>query len=66
LRYIYEHASDYYNFKGVQDYKEKFHPIWSPRYLAYPGATNLPGVAYAIINADAGVGGRYRVSKRSL
>jgi len=25
-----------YNFQGLLKYKSKFHPQWSPRYLAYP------------------------------
>jgi phosphatidylglycerol lysyltransferase len=66
LRYIYAHISRYHYFKGVQEYTAKFHPAWSPRYLVYPGAANLPRVAYAIANADAGVGGRYLLNKHSL
>ena len=66
LRYIYEHINRFHDLKGLQEYKAKFHPAWSPRYLVYPGATNLPRVAYAIANADAGVGGRIRISKLSI
>ena len=29
-------AEGLFNFKGLQRYKSKFHPQWSPRYLAYP------------------------------
>ncbi|NNK01798.1 MAG: bifunctional lysylphosphatidylglycerol flippase/synthetase MprF, partial [Desulfatitalea sp.] len=32
----------FYNFKGLRDYKEKFDPVWQPRYLATPGGLSLP------------------------
>lgn len=53
---IYEQVNRYYNFKGLHTFKEKFHPIWSPRYLAYPGATQLPEVLTALVEANAGDG----------
>ena len=56
-RFIYRHGEPLYNFQGVRTYKEKFHPIWEPRYLAYPG-----GLALARVLADvtALVAGGYR------
>jgi phosphatidylglycerol lysyltransferase len=33
-----------YNFQGLRAYKEKFNPVWQPRYLAYPGGLRLPRV----------------------
>lgn len=30
-----------YKFKGVYQFKSKFHPYWEPHYLAYPGTTAL-------------------------
>ena len=32
------------NFQGVRAYKDKFHPVWEPRYLAYDGVLELPQV----------------------
>jgi phosphatidylglycerol lysyltransferase len=32
----------FYNFQGLRAYKEKFDPIWNPRYLAAPGGFSLP------------------------
>jgi phosphatidylglycerol lysyltransferase len=56
LHFIYEHINQFYNFKGLHDFKEKFHPQWSPRYLIYPGAGNLAAVWLAVTRADAGEG----------
>jgi phosphatidylglycerol lysyltransferase len=55
LHYIYEHIYHFYNFKGLHAFKDKFHPLWIPRYLVYPGAASLPAVALALIQADAGM-----------
>lgn len=42
--YLYRFGQPFYNFQGLRAYKEKFHPIWEPRYLAYPGVLDLPRV----------------------
>jgi phosphatidylglycerol lysyltransferase len=55
LHYIYEHINQFYNFKGLHAFKEKFHPVWSPRYLIYPTPGDLLPVALAL--AEAGSGG---------
>ncbi len=54
LHYVYEHINQFYNFKGLHAFKEKFHPHWSPRYLVYLGAANLPAAALAVIRSDSG------------
>lgn len=54
LHFIYEHVNQFYNFKGLHEFKEKFNPRWSPRYLVYPGPADLPLVALALIRADSG------------
>jgi phosphatidylglycerol lysyltransferase len=41
---VYRHGEHFYNFQGLQQYKDKFHPEWSPRYLVGPGGAALPGV----------------------
>jgi phosphatidylglycerol lysyltransferase len=55
LHYLYEHVNQFYNFKGLHEFKEKFHPAWSPRYLAYSGAASLIGVAVALERASSGI-----------
>lgn len=54
IHFIYEHVNQFYNFKGLHDFKEKFHPEWSPRYLAYPGPASLLAVEFAITRASSG------------
>lgn len=54
IHFICGHINQYYNFKGVHSFKEKFHPHWSPRYLIYPGQASLPPVLSALIRADSG------------
>ncbi len=54
LHYIYEHVNQFYNFKGLHEFKDKYHPHWLPRYLVYPGVVSLPAAVIAIIRADSG------------
>jgi phosphatidylglycerol lysyltransferase len=32
----------FYNFQGLRAYKDKFDPVWQPKYLAAPGGLSLP------------------------
>jgi phosphatidylglycerol lysyltransferase len=41
---VYRHGEHFYNFQGLHQYKEKFDPVWEPRYLACPGGLALPRV----------------------
>jgi phosphatidylglycerol lysyltransferase len=54
LHFIYEHVDQYYNFKGLHEFKNKFHPEWSPRYLIYPNAASLPAAWMAVVQANSG------------
>jgi phosphatidylglycerol lysyltransferase len=54
LHYLYEHLNQFYNFKGLHAFKEKFQPNWEPRYFIYPGRAALPEVIVALIRADSG------------
>lgn len=50
---LFEHGESFYNFRGVRSFKDKFSPIWEPRYLATAGLTPLA----ALTNVAALVGG---------
>jgi phosphatidylglycerol lysyltransferase len=54
LHYVYEHVNQFYNFKGLHEFKSKFDPSWSPRYLVYPSVASLPPVTIAMMRADSG------------
>lgn len=41
---IFLHGEHFYNFEGLRAYKEKFSPVWRPKYLAAPGGLSLPAV----------------------
>jgi phosphatidylglycerol lysyltransferase len=54
IHYLYEHLNQFYNFKGLHAYKEKFRPHWEPRYLVFPGYGALMDIVVALIRADSG------------
>jgi phosphatidylglycerol lysyltransferase len=54
LHFLYKNLNRFYNFKGLHAFKEKFHPEWSPRFLAFPGPANLPLVTTSILRAQLG------------
>ncbi len=56
MHFIYEHVNQFYNFKGLHAFKEKFRPEWSPRYLIYPGSANLAQAWLAVVRANSGSG----------
>ena len=39
------------NLRGLYLFKEKYNPVWEPRYMAYPGALTLPRIALAVVRA---------------
>jgi phosphatidylglycerol lysyltransferase len=42
--FMYQHGEHFYNFQGLREFKEKFDPVWEPRYLASPGGLALPRI----------------------
>ena len=38
---IFRHGEHFYNFQGLRNYKDKFDPVWEPKYLASPGGLIL-------------------------
>jgi phosphatidylglycerol lysyltransferase len=55
--FLYAHGEAFYNFQGLRAYKDKFHPTWEPRYLAYPGGLTLPRT---LADVAALIAGGYR------
>ncbi|MEO5509749.1 MAG: bifunctional lysylphosphatidylglycerol flippase/synthetase MprF [Longimicrobiales bacterium] len=40
----YRYGENFYSFQGLRSYKEKFDPVWEPRYLASRGGMVLPRI----------------------
>jgi phosphatidylglycerol lysyltransferase len=49
-RLLFERAEDIYNFQGVRRYKDKYDPVWAPRYIAAARKWAIP-----ILMADVGL-----------
>jgi phosphatidylglycerol lysyltransferase len=49
-RLLFERGEDLYNFRGVRRYKDKYDPVWQPRYIAAPHKWAIP-----ILMADVGL-----------
>lgn len=54
---VYERGGAFYNFQGLRDFKDKFHPEWEPRYLAVTSSWHLPA---ALADITALVAGGWR------
>jgi phosphatidylglycerol lysyltransferase len=52
--FLYRHGEAFYNFEGLRRYKEKFAPVWEPRYLATPGGLQLARALYDVSTLIAG------------
>ena len=54
LNYLFNHLNQFYNFKGLHQFKEKFQPRWEPRYLVFPNRAALPEIILGLVRADSG------------
>ena len=62
-RLLFERGEDIYNFQGVRRYKDKYDPLWAPRYIAAARKWAIP-----ILLADVGLissGGMAGLTRRS-
>lgn len=57
LHLLAEHQTHFFSYKGLHDYKDKFGPIWEPRYLVFQSEATLPLVTLALIRLTEGTGG---------
>jgi phosphatidylglycerol lysyltransferase len=61
-RLLFERGEEIYNFQGVRRYKDKYDPVWQPRYIAGPRRWAIP-----LLLADVGLlssGGVAGLAKR--
>lgn len=55
---VYKFGEHFYNFRGLRQYKDKFDPVWEPRYLASPGGLALPRILTNVATLiSGGLGG---------
>lgn len=58
---VYRRGEAFYPFKGLRRFKEKFDPVWEPRYLATPGGMAVPAVLGDVMSlVSRGLGGTVR------
>lgn len=63
-RLIFDRGEEIYNFQGVRRYKDKYDPLWQPRYVAAPHKWAIP-----LLLADVGLltsGGMANLAKRPV
>ena len=61
-RLLFERGEDLYNFQGVRRYKDKYDPIWAPRYIAAANKWAM-GIALADVSLLS-AGGVKGIAKR--
>jgi phosphatidylglycerol lysyltransferase len=49
-RLLFERGEEIYNFRGVRRFKDKYDPVWVPRYIATPSKWSIP-----FLLADIGI-----------
>lgn len=54
IQLLSTHLNRFFSAQGLRAYKDKFHPIWEPRYLFYRSELSLPAVALAIVRLTEG------------
>ncbi|MEO8811263.1 MAG: bifunctional lysylphosphatidylglycerol flippase/synthetase MprF [Rhodanobacter sp.] len=58
---VFGRGERFYNFRGLQRYKEKFDPQWEPRYMAVPRGIALPMILTNVASLiSGGLGGVVR------
>jgi phosphatidylglycerol lysyltransferase len=64
-RLLFERGEEIYNFRGVRRYKDKYDPVWWPRYIAAPSKWSIPFLLADIgILTSGGIRGVGRRPKR--
>ncbi|HEX4199084.1 MAG TPA: bifunctional lysylphosphatidylglycerol flippase/synthetase MprF [Caulobacteraceae bacterium] len=60
-RLLFERGEELYNFQGVRRYKDKYDPVWQPRYIAAAHKWAIPGLLADIgLLTSGGVSGLTR------
>ena len=51
---VFRFGQEFYNFEGLYHYKDKFDPVWQPRYLAAPAGFSMASVLLATTTLISG------------
>jgi phosphatidylglycerol lysyltransferase len=51
---IFRFGNEFYNFDGLYQYKNKFDPVWQPRYLAAPAGLSMASALLSVTTLIAG------------
>jgi phosphatidylglycerol lysyltransferase len=52
--FFYTYGESFYGFKAVREYKNRYSPIWEPKFLVCPGGLAHPGVLSNLTNVVSG------------
>jgi phosphatidylglycerol lysyltransferase len=65
-RLLFERGEEIYNFRGVRRYKDKYDPVWQPRYIAAARKWAIPILMADVgLLSSGGVAGLARRGRRS-
>ncbi len=51
---IFRFGHEFYNFEGLYQYKNKFDPVWQPRYLAAPAGISMASALLSVTTLISG------------
>jgi phosphatidylglycerol lysyltransferase len=51
---VFTHGEHFYNFQGLRAFKDKFDPIWEPRFLAIPEGVAIPVILLRVATLISG------------
>jgi phosphatidylglycerol lysyltransferase len=51
---IFRHGEHFYNLQGLRQYKEKFDPVWEPKFMASPGGLFIPRILANVASLVSG------------
>jgi phosphatidylglycerol lysyltransferase len=51
---LFRHGEHFYNFQGLREYKEKFGPVWTPKYLVAPSGFSVPRILVNVASLVSG------------